>query len=480
MNYLKDIFYMYKNLFLQLSLLVFFLFPTILFSQRGVDDSYLDKMTNEEKYLPLCSGNNDQIVDLVVLTHGGNNRLQYTKEQLIPYVYKYNTNGDFEWLFDGFLFQEDRTNIGGGHAFEQKVYLHQKDRARKTEWEWLLNRIFTLGESIDALNSLIEDLGKVESLPARRRKVILSIPEPLSGQLDWGSLNGKELDFANDSNRMEAVRWYIDELIQRFNAGGYQNLDLSGFYWLREDNELSFHLMPLISSYIKSKGYKLYWRPSYGRFRGNSWKTNKFDVAYLKPDHLTTSWFEKKNVERACTYASRYNMGLEIDLDKLVRQYANYRTKFNEYMEVYTDKNVFAKAAMSYQDGDAILYELSQSKNQTLNKIYAQVVDSVAARQRRADKLCARNTSVPDFEASDNIVAYYSRKKNKVIVDSAYPLLKVSVYNINGVKLIEENYDKNLKILATSLVIPNFKKGFCIVSIITDDNHNFNKKIFID
>jgi hypothetical protein len=55
-------------------------------------------------------------------------------------------------------------------------------------------------------------------------------------------------------------------------------------------------------------------------------------------------------------------------------------------MEVYSEQNVFTKAAMSYKDGDGIIYEMSQSPNSALNDIYNQVIDSVAARQIRADK----------------------------------------------------------------------------------------------
>ena len=361
--------------------------PFHLFSQRGLDDSYLDQIVNEENYLPLYSEKNDEIVDLVVMPYGGESRLSYTKEQLIPYLFRYNRNGELEWLFDGFLFYEDRTDLGDGHAFEQHAYLFQKDRARKSEWEWLLDRIFTSGKSLSALNELIQEtVVREEIMPSRKRKIILSIPEPLSGQLDWGDLNGKVLDFANDSDRVEAVRWYIDQLVDRFQAARYEHLELSGFYWLRPNDELSFQLMPIIASYIKSQGYKFYWRPSYGRFRGNNWKSYNFDAVYLTPDHLTTSWFKKINVERACTYASLYNMGLEVDLDNLVKRYALYREKFTDYMEVYSEQNVFTKAAMSYKDGDGIIYEMSQSSNSALNDIYNQVIDSVAARQIRADK----------------------------------------------------------------------------------------------
>ncbi len=359
-----------------------------LYSQVNTNDAYLDSITNEETYLSFCSESNDKITDLLVMYHGGAERLKYTKDELRSYVYRYNAAGEFEWLFDGYLFLEDRTDIGTGHAFEQHAYLFQKDRARKTEWKWLLDRIFTPGESVSALNDLIDEMAFKEAVPARKRKVILSIPEPLSGQLGWGSLDGRPLDFANDSDRVDAVKWYIDELATRFDAKEFDHLELSGFYWLRSNDELTFQLMPIIASYIKSKGYKFYWRPSYRRFRGDSWREHGFDAAYLTPDHLTTSAFKKVNVDRACTYASLNNMGLELDLNNLVRRFANYRTKFYDYMSVYTENNVFDKAAMSFQDGHGIFHEMSQSDNEELKAIYNHVLDVVAERQKRADTRC--------------------------------------------------------------------------------------------
>lgn len=366
-------------------------FPLQLFSQMGKDDAYLDGVTNEENYLPLCSESNDKIVDLMVMCHGGEGRPNYTKDELKSYVFRFNKAGNFEWLFDGFLFLEDRTkvyDVSKGHAFSQDAYMFQKDRAKKQEWEWLLERVFAPGESVFALNDLIKEYSLLEKTPLRKRKIILSIPEPLSGLQDWGELVGKTLDFAIDADRVAAVKWYVDELVSRFESKQFEHIELSGFYWLRTNDELTFQLIPTIASYIHGKGYKFYWRPSYGRFRGAAWKEYNFDAAYLTPDHLTTSKFQKINVERACTYASINNMGLEIDLNNLVKQYTSYRTKFTEYMAVYNNKNVFEKAAMSYQDGDGIFYEMSKGASCDLINIYDQILDAVATRQLKADIEC--------------------------------------------------------------------------------------------
>lgn len=47
---------------------------------------------------------------------------------------------------------------------------------------------------------------------------------------------------------MAAWRWYIDTVREAFARGKYENVELAGFYWLREtaaqpeDTEYSYHL----------------------------------------------------------------------------------------------------------------------------------------------------------------------------------------------------------------------------------------------
>ena len=54
-----------------------------------------------------------------------------------------------DWLFDGFLFLEFKDGSGRNYTVG-----YEKLNARKTEWEWLLERIFEQGKSLSALDQL--------------------------------------------------------------------------------------------------------------------------------------------------------------------------------------------------------------------------------------------------------------------------------------------------------------------------------------
>lgn len=452
------------------------LFSSVLLNaQLKADDSYLLKLTNSQNYLPLGSSSNDEIVDLAVLYQGGVERLEFTRQEIIPYVYRWTSNGDLEWLFDGFLFHEDRTF--DGYAFEQEAFRYQKNRARKSEWIWLINRIFEPAKSIHVLNQVIDEQSKIGNVPKRKRKVIISLPEPLSGQLDWGELNGKNLDFARDEDRIEAVKWYVDELIRNFNEGNFQHLELSGFYWLRQDNELTFQLMPQIAAYIKSEGYKFYWRPQYQKHRGKTWRINGFDAAYLQPNYFLNSDFNKLSLEKACTYASLYNMGLEVDIESAITN-ATHQSKFTEYMEVFTNKKVFEKAAMSFSDGGKTFYELSKTTTPALQNIFKIITNYVAERQKRTDENIHSDVKQTSLNNEKSLEVNYHSGSDELIINSQFPFQQLSVYSLDGSLVSEKFYLKDNIVNQDSLFM-NREKGFYIVRLITTNKLIFSRKFII-
>lgn len=355
---------------------------TQVFAQYGANDDYLFKVTNTYDYLPLHSAQNAYITDLVLIYQGGTARLPYTVDQIRPYVYKENQQGNIDWLFDGFLFLESRSF--DGYAFEQYGYRHEAFRARKKEWEWLLGRVFEPGKAISALNSVLDSLSKKGKTPLRKRKVIVSLPEPLDGQKDWGDLYGKKLDFSIDSDKILAVQWYVDQLIQRFQDGSFDHLELAGFYWIREDDELGFRIVPAVSEYVNSKGKILTWIPNWGPHRGENWKSHGFNAAYIQPNLFMTGAFD--NIEKACKYASLHKMGVEMEFDYRISQ-AGYQNRFNAYFTGFEKEKIFEKAAIAYYEGGRQFYILSKETNPTLVEIFNKLTGVIIERQNRVDQM---------------------------------------------------------------------------------------------
>ena len=137
--------------------------------------------------------------DLVLIYDGGAHRsIKWDKDHFSPYIYS-TKEGKQKWLFDGFLFLEIKDGNGRGFASG-----YEKLAARKIEWENLLHNFFRENNAIDALNARIEDLMKNKTLSNKyeKRKIVITIPEPIPNQKDWGKLGNRELDFSNGEDQI--------------------------------------------------------------------------------------------------------------------------------------------------------------------------------------------------------------------------------------------------------------------------------------
>lgn len=76
------------------------------------------------------------IQDLALIYQGGSHRLDWTVDEFRPYVVHRFADGSKDWLFDGFLFLEFKDGSGRNYTVG-----YEKLNARRTEWEWLLDRI---------------------------------------------------------------------------------------------------------------------------------------------------------------------------------------------------------------------------------------------------------------------------------------------------------------------------------------------------
>ncbi len=363
-------------------LLVFTIFES--HAQYGADDTYLDSIENTFDYLPLYSPQTAYIADLVLIYQGGAARLPYTKEQIAPYVYRANDDGTIDWLFDGFLFLEFRTYEG--HSFIQEFLGRERSRARRTEWTRHLDKVFEEGKAVSALNDVLAGLNEAGHKPLRKRKVVLSLPEPMSGQKDWGSLDGKEMDFSVDEDRLAALRWYIDDVIRRFSEKNYQHIELAGFYWTKESDDLSERLVMPTSEYINSKGYILNWIPNWGPHRGEYWRERGFNAAYIQPNTFFKSG-RSSNLPRVCTYASLHNMGLEVEFDHNLAK-EQFHQKLHDYFDNFEKYKVIEKSAIAYYEGGRhFLNQLVYGKAPGLQSLYKRLTDIVVERQNRADRM---------------------------------------------------------------------------------------------
>ncbi len=340
--------------------------------------------TNGSGYLPLVSPAASGLTDIALIYQGGTHRLAWTEDQFGPYVSHTNHAGAERWLFDGFLFIEfangkDREYASG----------YRKQPARKEEWQWLIDRNFASDAAIPALDARLGAVSKRLGAPARPRKVILTMPEPIAGQTDWGMIGERALDFTLAADRIAACRWQVEAALAKWRAQAPAHLELAGFYWVAEQSGKAREILPSVARIIHEAGLRFFWIPYWRAGGAGDWAALGFDAAYQQPNHFFHPEVEDARLNQACAFARAHGMGLELELDARVRQDL-FRPRIDAYLRVFSEEGVRDRAAMAYYEGGGILLSLARSNEPGQRAIYEEIAEWVSGRQALADQRIGR------------------------------------------------------------------------------------------
>ncbi|MDP4184818.1 MAG: DUF4855 domain-containing protein [Bacteroidota bacterium] len=357
---------------LGLSIVLLFSCCTISCSQSKSDDV--------KPIIPPKYESTNPISDLVLIYDGGGQRLPWTTTRIRPYVYREN-NGKTEWLFDGYLFLEIFDSVTD---YEYYPGFNRKE-AGKEQWQSLIDTYFSSQRSFDALETVLEERAQKGNVPDRKRKVVVSIPTPINGFTEWGSIDGKALDFNNVNDQVRAEQWFIDEVLKRWQEKNYKHLALAGFYWVDENSNNYTNAIALTKNYLASKGFKLHWIPYWNAIGGDKWNTLGFDYAYLQPNYFFTLSIPYQRLPDACNFASIHNMGLEMEFDGRVTQ-SSYRERFYSYIQAFSNSKVWDLKPVAYYEGGGAWYTMATSSDVELQKMYKKLADIIVDRQKRADE----------------------------------------------------------------------------------------------
>lgn len=347
---------------------------------------------------PVRGFRQSSILDLVLIYQGGVQRVDWTIEEIRPYVVHTSQSNKKDWFFDGFLFLE----FQDGNGYNYNPGYSGNKQARKQEWEWLANRLFEKGKAIKALNTCIAEAKSELGEPSFRHKVVIGLPEPFLDQTDWGELNGVKLDFSKREDRISACKWYIDLLYKKFEESNLGHLELEGFYWVSEQMSTNKFITVGIGDYIRSKGQKFYWIPYYMSNGYSQWKDYGFDIAYLQPNYFFDKKISAERVRNACELAFTHNMGMEMEFDAraLADNKENYRGRLITYINTFKEKNVFKNSSIAYYEGGRSIYLFSQSSNpkdkEMLDLLHSLIVE-------RRDRILENLIYQQDFEIDRSI-----------------------------------------------------------------------------
>ena len=341
-------------------------------------------------------GVDPKISDLALIYAGSPRRPVWTKEELTPYVTHKYADGTEDWFFDGFLFLEfdnGKVQFQNGSGLEP---------ATQEDWLWLLDQYFAPDKKIDALDKLISEKKQTLGEPPLRHKVVISCCAPSKNKagnwsirVPWGKINGKNVYFGTTEGRINAVKWYIDTMLEKWNAAGYKNLDLEGIYWIEEGLYSNGEIMAEINDYVHSKGLRSYWIPYYlnNEQYWSNWKDKyNFDMCYIQPNYA----FYKKDgtmqpktlLDATIDAAWGCGAGLEFEFETQSTSNALHSVNpelhqhINDYMDAYDSEGVFDKAGVAYYSGTKGFIHMDESTDPVDHATIDRLARYVAKRQK--------------------------------------------------------------------------------------------------
>ena len=285
-----------------------------------------------------------------------------TVEEYLPHVGYYDRDGKLaDTFFDSFLFLPYAAFTGT----EYRDF---------TAWNTYVDNVFAEDANINALSEAVEQVSEGLGRDVRV-SVFFSILYTWPDKTSFGDVDGDGVleDFSKVEDRKKAIKWMIDEQLSRFEAGGYDNLDLLGFYWYEEQvtytDPHELELIRYASDYVHSLGYKLMWIPWYCAPGYTDWKELGFDMACMQPNYAFSGQVTVERLYDNAETTRRLGMCVEIEIGQYDAQADILRYK--EYLAVGAETGYMDAVKCYYQAGmPGAFYAAWKSADPFVNSVY--------------------------------------------------------------------------------------------------------------
>ena len=189
----------------------------------------------------------------------------------------------------------------------------EKHRDRNESTDLYMAELF--GDENRSIPALDKAKGEVNAALGRDEKLRLwiSVTVPAEGDI----FNGEPVRNAEQS--FACVKHQIDETLARIDAGGFGNIEFTGFYWSYEclRGELDLECAKLFNEYVHSLGLKTFWCPYYNAKW--AWRCHEcgFDLTCMQPNYMFSDTFGQDRLKTTDTLARMYGMCVEMEIQEL-------------------------------------------------------------------------------------------------------------------------------------------------------------------
>lgn len=287
-----------------------------------------------------------------------------TVEEYLPHVGYYDYNNELkDTFFDSFLYLP----YSSFNSSDNAKYL--------TGWKQYIDNVFTENRNISALDQAVGQVAGELGLDDYKVSVFFSILYPFNAITEFGDVDGDGVieDFSKFEDRKKAIKWMVDEQLSRYLDGGYENLELLGFYWFEEqisyNNPNETELIKYAVDYVHSLGYKIFWIP-YNYASGYSeWRSLGFDLACMQPNYAF-----RYNTTRDILYRTADTtklLGMCVELEINVYDNPADVARYKEYLAVGAETGYMDAVKIYYQGGvPGAFYNAYKSTDKYVNSVY--------------------------------------------------------------------------------------------------------------
>lgn len=255
----------------------------------------------------------------------------YTTADLMPYVaYLDKSRGGrpLDWFYDSYLFMMFSGAPSGTSYIEGPT--------SQSDWKFYIDGLFEPNKNIAALDAAVSEAAQTLGPPRQKVPVMLMIPYPNRSMKTFGDVDGsgRVLDFSNAEDTARAVAWLVDETSRRFNAAGYKNLRLWGYYWMMEG------ISPPDEANVKAaarvlheRGFGFHWIPWFNAPGIDRWRDLGFDFVVMQPNYaFMPAPRDEQRLAEAAALCRKYDMGIEMEVSFGTLQSATDRDNLSDYL----------------------------------------------------------------------------------------------------------------------------------------------------
>ncbi len=274
---------------------------------------YFESLVGVSDIIKLYNGYYGPSPDIAVLT----------EERILPYIAYLDASGKIvDTMFDSVALVPCHGDYPSGGRLAKT---NGKPGAVMSDWELYFEHTFKDGQDLQALDNVVGRVYGELGLEGKY-KVFLTLPYPTILNKPFGDIDGdgKQEKCVTLEERVNIVKWFADKCINEFKVKGYKNLELAGFYWLREevnysDSDHEAELVQNVNKYVKDKNLHTIFDPFYLSIGYDHWEELGFSGAVMQPNQAFRSsrpYYEEGMLEEFAESAYNNYIGVEMETDE--------------------------------------------------------------------------------------------------------------------------------------------------------------------